>query len=205
MTLHLSDINARSVSYLDEIRLTALLDEALRQAERDEGDFAEFGVFKAGSAAVIGAAMQHQGSKRSLHLFDSWIGFPETSSHDPDRLGAGMLATPKDEAVALLDGAGVLDRCVFHDGFFEETLSQLTEPIGFAHVDCDLYGGTVQVLQHLFPLMTPGATIIVDDYSERFSGVITAVHEVLPDGWSIRVLGGVPDASAILERVGTTS
>jgi hypothetical protein len=43
------------------------------------GCFVECGVWKGGSAVIMGLALKHANQKRDLHLFDSFEGLPEPS------------------------------------------------------------------------------------------------------------------------------
>ena len=94
---------------------------------------------------------------RRVYGFDSFEGLPEAWSKEPK----GMYTT-----------RGILPEVPgnvkLKAGWFKETLpafaAQLTEPLVFANVDCDLYSSTCEVLEtlgHLFPV---GCIICFDEY-----------------------------------------
>jgi hypothetical protein len=64
-------------------------------------------------------------------------------------------------------------------GLFEETLGAHRDEISkiaFMHIDCDWYESTLCVLENLFPLLSPGARVILDDY-DYWDGVRKAYEE----------------------------
>ena len=64
-------------------------------------------------------------------------------------------------------------------GLFKETLAARLDEISqiaFMHIDCDWYESTMCVLENLFPLLSPGAKIILDDY-DYWNGVRKAYEE----------------------------
>ena len=66
-------------------------------------------------------------------------------------------------------------------GWYEDTVSVQAakiKQIAVLHVDCDWYGGTRLVLEHLAPLVVRGGIIIVDDYG-HWEGCARAVAEWL--------------------------
>lgn len=64
-------------------------------------------------------------------------------------------------------------------GYFEDTL-YLTEPVAFAHIDCDWYASVMSCLSQIEPNMSVGGVIVFDDYFE-WSGCRTAVDEYFSD------------------------
>jgi len=146
------------------------------------GSFVECGVWKGGSSAVIGLAIKKAGQQRHLHLFDSFEGLPEPTEIDGEYAATysggknqGKLATVN-QCRAGLDEVRhlILDKIKmpevlahFHVGWFQNTIpvdaAQLG-PIALLRLDGDWYESTKICLDHLYPLVSSGGMIIMDDY-----------------------------------------
>jgi O-methyltransferase len=142
------------------------------------GDFAEIGVYRGGSAALLYEIAEQQG--RTLHLYDTFAGHPEVHTDHDDRVQhpPGHFAEAIDpEALQRL-----LPNAVLHIGVFPETLVDMT-PLAFVHSDADLYAPTRAVCDLLPPMMVPGGFILFDDYSyTNCPGERRAVDEVFGAG-----------------------
>ena len=127
----------------------ATLRDALRAAPR-EGMAMEFGVATGTTLQIIAA--ERDGG---VYGFDSFQGLPEHW-----RLGydAGEFAEPP----PAVEGAELVV------GLFEDTLPEFLAahpgPVGFVHVDCDLYSSTATVLEHLGPRFVEGTVLLFDEY-----------------------------------------
>jgi predicted O-methyltransferase YrrM len=115
------------------------------------GDWAEFGVWKGGTAREM---LKHLPQDGSLYLFDSYEGL----HRDWSRLPAGSFK---------LDSPPVFEdsRAVMVNGLFKDTAAQALagKTLGFVHIDCDLYESTVDALQSL-PSLDSGTIILFDEY-----------------------------------------
>ena len=66
----------------------------------------------------------------------------------------------------------------FVKGWFSETLPKLdAKSFAIIRLDGDLYESTMDALQALYPRLSPGGFVVVDDYALRSSR--TAVHDYL--------------------------
>ena len=130
---------------------------------------------------------------RNLYGFDSFeLGYPEPHIGD----STGTAKPKKGDWKTTQTGVRKLfqnSRCgvnpVLISGFFSDTLSKLTSPVAFVHIDCDLYEAYKEVMEHFYPLMEPGAIMTFDEYgSERWPGATYAVEEfLLESGEQLRV------------------
>jgi O-methyltransferase len=69
------------------------------------------------------------------------------------------------------------DQVVFVKGFFSDTLPQLDAgPFALIRLDADMYESTYVALKHLYPKVSVGGFIIIDDY-----GAIRACREAVDD------------------------
>ena len=64
-----------------------ILLNCISHARQLEGDFAEFGVFRGGTALLAARMLQKRVTERCLHLFDSFQGMPRTSENEPYKIG----------------------------------------------------------------------------------------------------------------------
>ena len=83
---------------------------------------------------------------------------------------------------ANLEGFGIdLDRqnVALIKGLVQETL-WVKEPIAFAHIDVDWYEPVKTCLERIFPLLSVGGVMVLDDY-HSWGGCKRAVDEYLDD------------------------
>jgi O-methyltransferase len=151
--------------------------EVVRRSEVP-GCILEAGSFKGGSAAKF--SLLADLIDRRVEVFDSFQGIPANRESnidgqtEPD-FAEGSYAGSLEEVRANIDRHGVLSRCAFHEGWFEDTLPGFREPIAAAYVDVDLAASTRTVLEHVYPLLSPGGFLMSQD------GHIPRVVEVLED------------------------
>jgi len=90
-----------------------------------------------------------------------------------------QLAVPLEEVRENFARYGLLDEQVrFVKGWFSETLPALAAPrLAIIRLDGDLYESTMDALKALYPRLSPGGFVVVDDYAMRSSR--TAVHDFL--------------------------
>ena len=125
-----------------------------------------------------------QETPRVLHVYDSFEGLPEKSSHDASPAGEqfqpGELSASKKRFVENYKKAGLaLPR--IHKGWFSElTEADIPEQIAFAFLDGDYYDSIMTPLKLIWPRLVPGAIVVVDDYvNEALPGAAKAVDEWL--------------------------
>ena len=144
-------------------------------AEGVPGDFAELGVFRGNSAAVLAHYARQHG--RSVFLFDTFEGF---AAKDLSRTDANKV---RDFAATSVDMAREVagdSQVVYVKGRFPETVNADTERRQYAvvHLDCDLYEPMIAGLRFFFPRLSPGGLLVIHDYGgAHWDGVKRAVDE----------------------------
>jgi len=146
------------------------------------GCFVECGVWKGGSSTIIALAIKDAGQKRHLHLFDSFEGLPEPTALDGEHAAVysggrnqGTLATVNKCCAGLEEVRDLILRKTqvpdelahFHVGWFQNTIPADAGQLGsiaLLRLDGDWYESTKICLDHLYPLVSPGGIIIMDDY-----------------------------------------
>jgi hypothetical protein len=189
----------------DLVRLLFLLYNGQQVvSEGVAGDFAELGVHMGHSAAVLAdlLAQKRSGTSRKLYLFDTFSGF---DSRDLEGVDVGVAPIYGDTS---LDAVRQLvrneDLCIYCPGYFPDTASAVDHDTSFAfvHLDCDLYEPTAAALRFFYPRLSPGATVVIHDYSSgHWPGVTQAVDEFLAGKPERIVL--IPDksGSAVFRRM----
>ena len=143
-------------------------------AEGVPGDFLEAGVCQGGAAIFLRALQVACGEGgRRLWAADSFQGLPPPQS-GPDRESGLDFSEGRFPSIAFgLEGVrdnflryGLLDEnVVFLPGWFAETLpSAPVERLAVLRLDADLYASTREALESLYPRVSPGGFVVVDDY-----------------------------------------
>jgi len=155
-------------------RLQNLRELAQRAIDEDvPGDFIEAGVWRGGCCILLrGVLAANMVADRRVYAADSFAGlpapnplaYPEDAGFDLS--GYRQLAVSVDRVKENFARYGLLDeQVVFVEGSFKETLPRL--PIGrlaLLRLDADLYESTIIALEALYPKLSPGGFVIVDDF-----------------------------------------
>ena len=151
-------------------------------AQGIEGDFVECGVWRGGSSMTMALALLANGdSDRAIHLYDTFSGMTRPSREDGVSSGIwwlDVLDAPLEVVQENMRSTGLdPEKIVFVEGPVEETLPKARpEKIALLRLDTDFYESTYCELLHLYPRLSPGGVLIIDDYA-FFSGCRTAVDQ----------------------------
>lgn len=150
-----------------------------------EGDLIEAGTWRGGAAILMRATLDSLGeTERLVWVADSFQGFPGTEDGGVDAdLGPGemtmleFLSISVDEVKANFERFGLAEGVRFVPGFFEQTMPDLTGGRwSLARLDGDSYEATRDCLVALYPGLSKGGYLIVDDYG-AIDGCRRAVDE----------------------------
>jgi hypothetical protein len=142
-----------------------------------DGHFAELGVYRGNSAAVLAHYARANG--RQLYLFDTFEGF---DPRDLARGEHGQQSDFADTSMDLVQGIVGMDNVHWVKGFFPASIPPDAFDAAFsvAHLDCDLYEPMKAGLEFFYPRLSPGGLLIVHDYANPYwAGVQQAVDEFL--------------------------
>jgi hypothetical protein len=138
------------------------------------GDLLEAGVWRGGVAVLMRGILDAHGvTDRSVWAADSFAGLPEPDpTVDPEDALAhellacvGGLSVGRPQVEAAFREFDLLDGQVrFLEGWFEDTLPGPVERLAVLRLDGDYYTSTRDVLEALYPRVSPGGYVIVDDY-----------------------------------------
>jgi hypothetical protein len=173
--------------------------EAIRYVVRSgiSGDFVECGAWRGGNTMAAARTLLHLGDcGRDLYLYDTFEGMPPPDDRDLDPEGRSaaevLAADPKGPESMFWCVAGRTDveRAVLTTGYpservrlvvgkVEETIpGVMPERIAVLRLDTDWYASTRHELVHLFPRLSQGGVLILDDYG-YWKGARLAVDEFL--------------------------
>ena len=141
-----------------------------------QGDIAEVGVYKGGTARLICEVK----GKRNLYLFDTFEGLPETNENDL-LVQKGWLQDTSLESVK--NYLSDFENIHFLKGIFPETAKPISDKkFSFIHLDTNLYQSTLDALDFFWPRMVVGGRIVSHDYNTNsMPGVKKAFSEFFMD------------------------
>jgi hypothetical protein len=166
------------------------------------GDLIETGVWRGGATIFMRAILKAYGVKdRNVWVADSFEGLP---APNPERFpqDAGdlhhimKLAVSLDQVKANFERYGLLDDQVrFLKGWFRDTLPKAPiERLAILRLDGDMYESTMDALVNLYPKLSLGGCLIVDDY-----GAVPGCRQAVLD---YRQLHGILDEIVQIDWTG---
>ena len=139
------------------------------------GDLIETGVWAGGATVFMrGVLAAHGDTSRTVWVADSFAGLPspELTQYEEDAgeewwSRESWFAIPLDVVERNFARYGLLDDQVrFLAGWFHETLPNAPiDQLALIRLDGDMYGSTMDALRYLYPKLSVGGYVIVDDYS----------------------------------------
>ena len=167
------DIPVDAPTMIGQTRLSnlrALAERAL--IDQTPGDLVETGVWRGGATILMRAVLAaHEVADRRVWVCDSFQGLPvpDVTRFPIDEAWgplSGHLAVSREEVEANFAKYDLLDEQVqFLEGWFRDTLPTAPiQSIAVLRLDGDLYESTIDALTHLYPKVSPGGFVIIDDY-----------------------------------------
>ncbi len=156
------------------------------EAQSIDGCFVECGV----GAGTQLMAMALTWTRKDIIGFDSFEGIPLASEHDETQPGIGEFTPIENRLVSSGVTVHSVDNVLSNfamfevgcptlrliKGWFQNTLPKFQPvPIALLRLDGDLYESTLTCLQYLYPMVTAGGIVIIDDYA--LPGCEKAVRE----------------------------
>lgn len=156
------------------------------------GDIVECGVWRGGCSLLMAETLIAAGvTDRRVFMYDTYEGMVRPSDEDT-KIGTGGKASDKFEAMAMWQYAPIeevernvarslypREQFVLVKGPVEDTIpATMPEAIALLRLDTDFYESTKHELVHLFPRLSAGGVLIVDDYG-AWAGSRKAVQEYL--------------------------
>jgi len=156
--------------------------------ENIPGDFAELGVWRGNSAAILAHLSCNTG--RQVYLFDTFEGFDKRDIIDVDANKPVELFSDKSsqfggtsiEQVRKLVGEE-FSHCHYVKGYFPASVLEIhkNRKYSVASLDCDLYAPMKAGLEFFYPRMSRGGVLIIHDYASTYWQCKKAVDEFCAD------------------------
>lgn len=133
------------------------------------GDFLEAGVWRGGAVILMRALLDaYQIKGRRVFAADSFSGIPLNTNavNDPVDKWRDRWAATLEEVRQNIARLGLLDeKIVFTPGYFADSLASLAnERFALIRLDSDSYDSVQTSLEYLYPLLSRGGFIIIDDW-----------------------------------------
>jgi O-methyltransferase len=161
------------------------------------GSIVECGVWRGGVIMAVLRAMLRLGDRaRDVFLYDTYAGLPPPGdndigfdgrdpgaiwrTHQVDESGSDWCRASLEDVREGINSVGYpATRIHFVKGRVEETIPRtIPEKIAFLRLDTDWYESTRHEMEFLFPRLSKGGVLIVDDYG-TWTGARKAVDEYL--------------------------
>lgn len=156
------------------------------------GDIIDCGVYYGQSALLaMNALIHHNVLTRDVYLYDTFDGMPIP---DAELDGAGILsiwkkwnnkgkkwacASLKDVQINIKGNTSYPNSLIHYiAGMVEDTLLvNVHDKIAYIRLDTDFYSSTKIELEILYPKLSIGGVIIIDDYNSKFKGSTKATND----------------------------
>ncbi|MDC0996373.1 macrocin O-methyltransferase [Pseudomonadales bacterium] len=180
-----------------------------------EGAMVECGVWRGGVSILMAERLRLDENKRSQFLYDTFEGMSEPTDRDWDKHGNAaktQLAktsrrnTANDVwAFASIEdvrqnfknlGVSTVDVDMIK-GKVEDTIpSSIPDKIAVLRLDTDWYESTMHELEHLYPRLSPGGVLLIDDYG-YWAGCKEAVDEFFSRSTPRPYMSFMPSGSVV--------
>jgi len=139
-----------------------------------EGDLIEAGVWRGGATIFMRAILKELNiTNRNVWVADSFMGLPKPDEKrfKPDQGNTlnrlKILKVEFEEVKKNFEKYDLLDEQVkFLTGWFKDTLPNAPiKKLALLRLDADMYESTYQVLENLYPKLSIGGYVIIDDYN----------------------------------------
>lgn len=193
----INQIKNKKLTYLTKNRLAQLVRLCKQiESQKIEGVFIETGCALGGSAILIASI---KNTKRSLYVYDVFGMIPPPTSEDPKEVHDRYQKILNGESGGIgsdnyygyeedlydkvclnfrsFDIEPVKENTHLVKGLLQQTM-KIHFPVAFAHIDVDWYEPVKISLERIFPLLSPGGCIVLDDYND-WGGCKKATDEFL--------------------------
>jgi len=185
-------VKEKNLSYLNIKDLFNLYTQ-VHKTNKLDGIIIETGCALGGSSIIIAKA---KAKRKKLHIYDVFEMIPPPSDNDgkdvknryniiksgkSKGIGGNIYYGYKENLLSEVKknffecGIEIDENIKFIKGLYQETLN-ISEPVSFAHIDCDWYESVKLCLCRIMPNLINGGKVIVDDYND-WSGCKKAVDE----------------------------
>lgn len=174
------------------VRVDALITAVKHVVEENiPGDFVECGVWKGGSIMAMALTLIELGAERDIWLYDTFAGMPPPQGIDGKKAARRWAETREDNNWCLCPIEEVKEnvystgyprgRFRFVKGMVEDIIPMTApEKIALLRLDTDWYSSTLHELIHLYPRLSLGGVLLIDDYG-HYRGARKATDRFIAD------------------------
>jgi O-methyltransferase len=141
--------------------------------------FLEVGVWRGGTAAIVGKRLALLGSTVNFYLADTFTGVAKASTKDGYYTGGEHADTSENIVQALT--ADKYAHYAILKGIFPEDTAHLIgndQKFSFCHIDVDVFNSARDIVHWIWNKMIVGGIIVFDDYGfHSCDGITTYVNE----------------------------
>lgn len=137
-----------------------------------EGDLIETGIWRGGVVILMRAILKAYNSNKIVWAADSFSGVPQPDNNFPQDSGNNLwmardLAVDLEQVKNNFKKYDLLDEQIkFLPGLFKDTLLHAPiKQLAVLRLDGDLYESTIEALEILYPKLSYGGYVIIDDYA----------------------------------------
>jgi hypothetical protein len=134
------------------------------------GDVIECGAYRGATSLLLAVLGKLGQVDQKVLMLDTFSGMPAPSQHDMAR-SSGEYKPPTDWVETIekqVEALAVGDRVDLHQGLFSQTFSTLESQalrFSLAHIDANIYQGTLEACDFTLPRMSSGGSVVFDDYN----------------------------------------
>lgn len=140
----------------------------------------EVGVWKGGTAGIIGKKLSLLQSNVPFYLADTFTGIVKASAKDQFYSGGEHADTTIETVQTLMNAVGYPHYKILTGIFPNDTASQIdpAEKFGLCHIDVDVYQSAKDIVDWIWDRLIIGGMIVFDDYGfHTTTGVTEYVNE----------------------------
>ena len=163
--------------------------ELYKMTKNTPGEIVECGVFKGASLSRFAIFREIFGESTSKKIigFDTFDEFPKTNFIPDKKMRnkfvriAGNHSISKNQMMRVLKNKGLIDKVELIQGDITKTVPEYIKhhpklKLSLLNLDTDVYEPAVTILENLYPRLSSGGILILDDYGV-FPGETKAVDE----------------------------
>ena len=129
------------------------------------GSIVEVGVWRGGTGALLAARASSLGIEGRVYLCDTWRGVVKSGEIDVYYRDGKHDDASRSDVETLLSGLSLRNVELLEGIFPDETGDRISEPtIRLCHCDVDVYQSARDVLDWVWPRLSPGGVVVFDDY-----------------------------------------
>lgn len=169
------------------------------------GDVIEIGCYQGATAALMRFLMDTYCPRKKLHVYDGFRGLHGRNESKDQGGGSafanGEFLSSMQDVLDLFSAYSLQHPQIYERLVQDITPDMLPENISMAHIDLDLYQPMLDAFKLVWPRMTNGAILVIDDYDcPATKGVKQAVLEFFDPEDRERITTPVPKAAVLVKR-----